>query len=360
MDYVDLIKRSFKITIKYRALWIFGFFLALCSATGGGGGNGGGSGGPPPGSYDGNGFEQGFDWPYESFFTSANIWLIIGGIVAAVLCLILFMAVVSAVVQAVTRAALIGMVDQVEETGGVTVKEGWRIGWSKRAWRVFLVGFIIALPLIIIFGVLLLAAVSPFFLAFLENTGLLIFGIVAGIGLLLLWILAVIIVSVVVMPFQELAWRYAVLRQKGAVESLKASYALIRQNLKDVAILVLLMIGLGIAWAMVSFVVTIVVMVLAGLVGLIPGLVVFLLTWKWWAALLAGGLVFIVLLTVSMTFVTGLYLIFRSGLWTLAFRELTVAGQMSAKPALPEETQEDTDKKSEIEQADEDTPAEGS
>ena len=52
MDYIAIFKRAFKLTIKYRALWLFGFFLALCSGSSGGNGNfsSPGSGG----EFDGN------------------------------------------------------------------------------------------------------------------------------------------------------------------------------------------------------------------------------------------------------------------------------------------------------------------
>ncbi|MBN1219447.1 MAG: hypothetical protein JXM69_11000 [Anaerolineae bacterium] len=344
MDYMALIKRAFQITIKYRALWIFGFFLALCSASGsGGGGSGGGGGTPPPtGEGGGNGFE-GVELLFESLLTSTNIWLIIGGIVAAVLCLILILIVIGVIVRAVTRTSLIGMVDQIEETGDVTIKEGWRIGWSKRAWRIFLIGLIIGVPLAVIFITLLLVALSPLLLIFLENTALTVLGIVATIGLFLLWILAVIIVGIVVSPFQELAWRYTVIREMGAIESLKASYALIRQNLKEVAIVVLLLIGVGIGWAVVSIILSLIVVLLALVVGVIPGLLAYLVTQTWWMGVLVGGLLFMVMMILPLTFAQGLYLIFQSTLWTLSFREWTLTGRLSIESGLTGETTDESE-----------------
>jgi hypothetical protein len=335
MDYLALLKRAFQITIKYRALWIFGFFLALCSATGGGGGSGGGSSGSSGGNGSYNGDHTDLIPPLESVPTpDMNIWLLVGGIVAGLCCLILLVIVIGAIVRAVTRTALIGMVDQIEETEAVTMKDGWRIGWSKRAWRVFLIGLIIGVPLVIIFGLLLFLAFSPILLVFLENTALLVLGIVATIALMLLWILAVIVVTIVVSPWQELAWRYTVIRQTGALESLIASYAVIRQNLKDVALVTLLLIGIAMVWAVVSIVLGLFVVLLALLAGILPALIAFLFTWTWWVALLVGFLVFMVVVSVPMTFVTGLYLIFRSAIWTLTFRELNLASPASPQPAL--------------------------
>ena len=260
--------------------------------------------------------------PFEPSFLAENLWFIIGGIVAAVLCLILFVIIIGAIVRAVTRTALIGMVDQIEETGAVTFKEGWRIGWSKQAWHVFLVSLFITVPLIIIFGALLLVALSPIALFFLENTTLLILGIVAMIGLMLLWILLLIVVGILVSPLQELGWRYVVLHKMGPLASLKASYALIRQNVKDVAIIVLLLIGLGMLWIVVSLVLGLIIVLLALLAGAVPGLIAGLITQTWWVGVLVGFMLFMIVIILPMTLIKGLYLIFRSAVWTLVFREL--------------------------------------
>ncbi len=337
MDYITILQRAFRITIKYRALWIFGFFLALCSASSNLGGNGGsGSGGP---DQSGNGFDKSeFDVPFESFaMPEANIWLIVAGIVAAILCLILVFVVIGIIVRAVTRTALIGMVDQVEETEAVTVRDGWRMGWSKRAWTVFAVSFIIIAPLIVLFGVLLALFLLPLLLLFLENGVLTFVGIAGVAGLMLLWILAVIIVTIAVTPLLEFGWRYAVLHQRGAVDSVQAAYALIRHNFKDVAIILLLLTGIIMVWILASIILFIVLMLLGLAVGIIPGLIAFLLSQTWWIGLLVGMAPFMVIVMVPMVFAKGLYLTFRSVVWTLVFRELTLTGAISAESIGPSE-----------------------
>jgi len=327
MDYIALIKRAFWITLKFRALWLFGFFLALCSATssGGGGSSGGSSSSYPPGGS--GGFEQGM--PFDMASVPEEIWLTIGGVVGSIVvalcCLLLLGIVVGTIVRAVTRTALIGMVDQIEETEATTVKDGWRLGWSKQAWTTFIINLLITIPPIIIFGALLLVVALPLLLVFFENTGLMILGIVFAVGLMLLWILAVIAFTIIVKPFQELGWRYAVLHHKGAIASLQAGYALIRQNLQDVAVVVILQIGLGMAWVLGSIVLVLIIGLLALLVALIPGVIIYLLTQVWWIALIVGMIVFVGLFILPMILVNGLYLIFRSAIWTLAFRELTLA-----------------------------------
>jgi hypothetical protein len=325
MDYIALIKRAFWITLKFRALWLFGFFLALCSATSGGGSSSGGSSSSSS-SYPGEGSG---DIPFDMVPVPEEIWLMIGGMIGGIImafcCLILLVIVIGTIVRAVTRTALIGMVDQAEETEAVTIKDGWRFGWSKEAWTTFVINMLITIPLVIIFGALLLVVALPILLVFFENVPLMILGIVFSVGLMLLWILAIIAVTIIVRPFQKLGWRYAVLHQMGAIESLKAGYLLIRQNLQDIAVVVVLQIGLGMAWVMGGIVLMLIVGLLALFIGAIPALIAFFITQAWWVALIVGMVVFSILFIIPMIFVKGLYLIFRSAIWTLTFRELTFA-----------------------------------
>ncbi len=337
MDYIALIKRAFWITLKFRALWLFGFFLALCSATS----SGGGSSSSSSSSYSGNGsggFEQGM--PFDMAAVPQEIWLMIGGVVGSIVvalcCLLLLGIVIGTIVRAVTRTAIIGMVDHIEETEAVTVKDGWRFGWSKQAWTTFVINLLITIPPIIIFGALLLVVALPLLLVFFENVGLMILGIVFTVGLMLLWILAVIAFTIIVKPFQELGWRYAVLHHKGAMESLQAGYALIRQNLQDVAVVVILQIGLGMAWVLGGIVLVLIIGLLALFIGFIPGLIVYFLTQVWWIALIVGMVVFVGLFILPMVLVNGLYLIFRSAIWTLTFRELTLPTPRPLELNLPD------------------------
>ena len=155
MNHIDLLKRAFKITWRYRALWVFGFFLALC---GGGGGGGGGSNFNFSGNRsDFDGFGNIPDVP--PIDTSLIIALVIGLILFIIVLIVL-----SVIVQVVTRTALIGMVRQIVETEAVTITDGWHLGWSKEAWRLFLLGLVIGIPVAIVAIILILLAFSPLLL----------------------------------------------------------------------------------------------------------------------------------------------------------------------------------------------------
>jgi len=320
MDYVDILKRAFQITFRYRALWIFGFFLALCS----GGGGGGGGQNYSIGSDDfGNGGPGAFLGP--------NPGLVIA-IISIFVCLVLLLIVIGVIVRAVTRAALIGMVDRAEEGQAVTIKNGWSIGWSRHAWTLFLINLIIGIPAFILTVIALLAALSPFLISIFNpnETNLFILGIVAGVSLLLLFIVAAIVFTVVISAFLELSWRYAVLRNLGALDSLQASYTLIRRNLKHVTLTVLLLLGIGLGWFIVSLILTVGLTFLGLLIGGIPALLLFWLTEQIWVAILVGLPLFLVTFILPLIFITGLYLVFRSSIWTLVFRALMAANQPRA------------------------------
>ena len=60
----------------------------------------------------------------------------------------------AALVRYPTETAVMRMVDAHEQTGTkLRFNEGWRLGWNRRAWRIFLVDLLIGTPA---FGVVLL------------------------------------------------------------------------------------------------------------------------------------------------------------------------------------------------------------
>ena len=93
----------------------------------------------------------------------------------------------------------------------------------------------------------------------------------------------------------------------------------------------------------VSIVLTIIVVLLGLFIGVIPGLLAFLISQTWWVGLLVGILVLVVIIIVAMTFVQGLYLIFRSAMWTLTFRELMLTDQFPSESAKDEESGDERD-----------------
>ena len=329
MNYTDLLKRAFHLTWRYKPLWLFGFILALC----GGGQSGGGTNFNFPGSSSEFG-----DLGAAPGTPNIDPTLILA-VVAGLICLILLLAVVAIVAQYVARTALIGMVRQIETTESVTMTEGWRLGWSRNAWRTFLVSLLIGIPLMIISIVLILLALSPLLLLAVNQTASRVTGIILAVAAVILVVLILVAVGAVIRPFRELAWRGVVLDQQGVIASLRDAVGLVKSRFKDVAIIWLLMIGIGIGWGLVTLVVILPVSIIAALlIGGIPAGLVYLVSQSWIGAAVTGiplGLLVLILLSSA---VSGFYLIFQSAVWTLTYLAIIPAGPAGPEAESPVET----------------------
>ena len=325
MDYYDLLKRAFQITWRYRALWIFGFFLALC----GGGGGGGGNFNPPQGTF-GDGFEGNLPNLAE-----VDVTVIIALVIAAT-CLFLVLIALSIIVPTVSRTALIGMVGQITETETVTITDGWHFGWSARAWRLFLVNLLIGIPLFIVFMALLLLALAPLLLLALNEIALTVLGIILTVFAVLLVIILLIAANAVIGLIREFIWRRTVLDQQGVIQSFGDAYHLIRGRLKDVILTWLLMFGLAIGWGIASLVVVLpVALVAAVLVGGIPAGLVYLITSSGLGAAITGIPLGLLVLIIIASAAQGFYVIYQSSVWTLTYLEIRKTQPQAAETPTP-------------------------
>ncbi|MBI1878663.1 MAG: hypothetical protein HYR94_10640 [Chloroflexi bacterium] len=333
MRHTEILKQAFQITWRYRPLWLFGFLLALC---GGGGGN---FNIPSGGEGDFRDLENIPNLPN----VDPNIIIVV---VVGFVCLILLLIVVGVVVQYVTRTALIGMVRQVKETEVVTVRDGWRFGWSNRAWRIFLLSLLIGIPATILTIGLILLALSPLLLLILDNTASKVLGVILTIFACIFVFILLLIAGVVIAPIQELAWRHIALDQQGVIDSLSGAINLIKRRFKDVAIMWLLMFGIAFGWGIVALLVVLPVsFIAAALIGGIPAGLVYLIARSGWGAAIAGVPLGLLALILISSAANGLYLIYQSAAWTLAYLELqqpVVSSQMSVGSSQTPENKSDS------------------
>jgi hypothetical protein len=139
-------------------------------------------------------------------------------------------------------------------------------------------------------------------------------------------VVVLLIVSVLVVPVLELAWRRTVLDKIGVIASITEIFGIIKRNFKDVLVIWLLMIAIGIGWFFAFLLVILPVALFAALLlGGIPGGLVYLISGSVWGALIAGGVPGIIALILVITFGTGLYLTFRSAVWTLTYLGIDTA-----------------------------------
>ncbi|MDX1520269.1 MAG: hypothetical protein R3264_01420 [Anaerolineae bacterium] len=315
MDHLQILKRALIISWRYRPLWVFGFFLALCSSSGSGG-NGNFN------NFSGNSGDLGNQIPPDFLDIDPQLLLALG---IGLVCLGLLLVIVGIVVRAVTRTALIGMVHQIEATETITIRDGWRLGWSAEAWRLFLVSFLFYLPLTIIIIGLVLLAFLPLGIALASGgdgvEALILGGVTTLVGIICIAVLASFVLYLL-SPIVEFAWRLTTLEKSGVIDSLKDGLALSRNRLKDVVILLLIMFGLAIGWGIVSLIVVLPVMLISAIViGGIPALVVYLISQSLMGAAIAGIPLAVLVLILVGSAAQGLYLIFQSSVWTLAYLE---------------------------------------
>jgi len=206
-----ILKRSWHILWNYKVLWIFGIFLALTMASNGGGNGlqytfGGNHGNNPSGGYNPN-FQPGpylraltdwfnqnisplFDHPDQHVTTI--IWI---GI--AFLLFILIIGVIMSVIRYVSETAVIRMVDEYEQTGAkVVFGQGWKMGWNRRAFRLWVIDLIISLPVILFLALLTGLGFVVYFSVTSGGRALAVAGIIAAIGCAFLFFFALVILMV--------------------------------------------------------------------------------------------------------------------------------------------------------------------
>jgi len=364
MDPVKILKRAWHILWSYRALWVFGLILALTAAGSSSGNNGA--------RFSGNGNNQSYEAPMpenwreemRNGFDEAGKALdkvfkeglpalgISQGELTALIWIgaffILFMIVVGiimAIARYISETALIRMVDEYEATDTkMSVRQGFRIGWSRTSWRLFLINLIVNLPAILLLGLLVAVGFITYNLVMSGNENFAVAGIVSMIGIVFLAIFVVVILSIILHLLRQFFWRACALEDLGVGESLRFGFKMVRENWKNVGLMWLIMIGLGILWVIVSIIaiiVTIPVVIItsgiAALIAVVPGLLLVgffslflngLLPW------IVGG-IFIAPLFFTLAFspwvlLTAWQQIYISTVWTLTYRELKVLPAQAA------------------------------
>jgi len=353
MDHIKVLKRAWHIVWNYRMLWVFGIIIALTTASGGyngsGGGNGGGGGNgnfPSPDNF--NWPPEGFQWPGTP--PQLVTALIVIGIVLA--CVFVVLIVVAAIAHYVAETALIRMVDRYEDTGEkLGLRQGFRLGWSRAAWRLFLIKLLIGLPTALVFLLLFALTMAPLLLWITKNTVAGVLGTVAAVGMFSLTLFLIIIVSVVLSLLTKFFWRACALEKLGVVEAIRQGFGVVIKHWQDVLIMWLIMIGVRIGWAItmiaaiiVLFPIILLLIVIGGVLGGLPALLV----WgvanlflegavPWILAAVVGIPIFALVMSLPFLFLGGLMEVFKSSTWTLTYRELRALEGLEAEPEeLPE------------------------
>ncbi|MBI5301939.1 MAG: hypothetical protein HY868_07365 [Chloroflexi bacterium] len=318
MDYGKILTRAFEITLKHRALWLFGILFALA-----GGSRSGGGFNVPSGGGDGGRTSTPDIMPELPRVSDEMIlWIIV-----VVFVVILMWSLLMLIVRFLARGALIGSVHELETTQvSPAMGRGFGIGWER--WRsLFGIGLVVNLPIVLLSLVLILIALAPALAVviplivaqrFREATPALVAGIAGSVVMICLAGACLWVVRLVVYPFYEFFVRACVIGKRGALDAIREGYRVVRTNLKNVIVLYILTMATSIGFS----IVLIPVIAILAVIAFIAGFVAYAVTSTVVTGFIIGGAIGLVMLIVLL-FLTGVYEVFESSVWTEGYLAAT-------------------------------------
>ncbi len=304
MNYGNLIGDAFRITLRNRYLWFFGFFA------------GGSTGFPTNIPTGGTNFNPD-DFQQSSAMLSAvqvgqglGTGVIIAGLVVVALILALFF-IFMAVVSQGALADSVAAIDRGNRRGfGSTFRSGLGNFW--RVLGYFVVFFLIAIGLLLAIGIPVALLIGGTFVATQAVGARIAVAVVVG----LLAVLALIVVFVPLSIIGQYALREIVVRRERILGSVGSGYAIFRRNIGRSLLILLIQVGLSIGIA-IAFLLAILIV---GLVLALPAIalaVAGLSTGAW----VAGGIAAVIFIPLFLV-ATGAIGTFSHAYWTLAYLRL--------------------------------------
>ena len=305
MDYGELIKSAFWISLRNRYLWFFGFFAGIGSFN---------FGGNIPTGAGGN-----FDFnPGGSDFSSAqalqpgqglfdNTALLVGIVSLAVLLVLVF-----SFFSLVSQGALAGSVAALDRGEARRFGSAFRAGVSN-FWRVL--GYFVLLFLISL-GFILVIALPLLFLgifAATESVGARFgFGVLVGLAGILLLIAVFVPLSIV----GKFALRGVIVGPAGVLSSFGDGYRLLRRNLGRSLLVWLISVGLAIGIGIALLISALII----GLILFLPTIALALAGYS--TAATVAGVISALILAPILLVATGAVGTFNYAYWTLAYLRL--------------------------------------
>jgi hypothetical protein len=355
IDIGKILKRAWQILWSYRVLWIFGLLLAVTA-----GGGGGGSSGPQMQFSGARDWGDAQPWPpleefnewaqqnliplfeYPERHIGTFIWIGVG-----FLLFILVAAAFTALIRYPSETAVLRMVDGHEQTGEkVGFQQGWRLGWTRRAFRLWVIDLVVNLPVLLLIALIIGVGFAIYFNVERQANAI---GVVAAIGFFFVFLFFFVIGMAFLGLLRQFFARKAALEGASIGESFRQGWQMFRQNWKSGLLMWLVMLGIGIGMGILGFIlffllipVYLILLIPAILVAALPALIGFGIAALFAPAPLAGviGILlglpfFFVVLFAPLFFVSGWYQIFSSSVWTLAYREMKALNGGQPVPELP-------------------------
>src|SRR5215210_3588283 len=324
MNYGDLIRDAFRITLRNRYLWFFGFFAGGTGSNFGG--NFSSAGNFNPGNFNPD------EWQRSGAGLSGltaqvgqgmlgNAVLIFGIVVVVLLIVLLFI-----IMAIISQGALADSVAAIDRGEGRRFGSTWTSGIAN-FWRVlgyFVVFFLIALGLLVVIGIPVALLIGGTFAA-TQSTGARV-SVAVAVGILAVLLLIVVFVPLAIVG--QYALRDIVVRRERVLGSVASGYGLFRRNIGKSLLLWLIQIGLSIGIA-IAF---ILVLLIVGLVLFIPTIAL-AVAGSSTGAIIAGVIAGLILLPILLV-LSGAIGTFSHAYWTLAYLRLTAPPSASRDPSL--------------------------
>ena len=309
MNYWDLIRDAFWITLRNRYLWFFGFFAGLGGtsnfnfSTGGGG---------PDNDFEQGGASSPFGGqvPFDGPIGGADVALVA---VLALLALVLFVVFLALVV--VSNGGLADSVAAIDRGQRRTFGSTWRAG-ASRFWRVlgyYILFFLIGLALLITIALPLGVVVAAVFVG-TEATGARVVSVVLA-ALVAIPLLIVVFVSLSIIA--QFALREIVIGGQRVIASIGGGWRIFRQNLGR-SILVWL---IQIALIIVATIALLVAGAAAGLILFLP--TILLAVADLTTAAVVTGIIAGLILLPFLIVATAVLGTFNHSYWTLAYLRIS-------------------------------------
>ncbi len=341
MEYGRIVKRALEITWKHKVLWIFGVAAALFGAGRGGGYNKANGLHYVFGGADLERWQRAmpmipprtpwmprFGLPFPAWQGMLPMAL---GLLMIALVIGLALLILGIIARYTSLGALVGMVNEVEEAERTSFHSGLRQGWARMG-RLLAIDLLLGLGVFAAVLVLLVLIVAGALIAIGPAVGLsqitelgglakalgILWGVVVGLGFLLVLILLILALAAVVTLIREFAFRACVLEKKGVFEALEAGFGLLYNRSREALLMWLVLLGINLLIGLVL----IPLALLGGVGGLLgPVFLAFRVSRSWPMAMLAAIPFLLVLIPLSIL-IGGVYLTFQSAVWTLTYREL--------------------------------------
>jgi hypothetical protein len=321
MNYGDLIRDAFRITLHNRYLWFFGFFA------GGTGTNFVGNVPSTGGNFNPEEFQRsgaGLSGLTAQVGQGLSETVLTFGIVVVVLLIALFFIILAIISQ----GALADSVAAIDRGEGRRFGTAFRSGLNN-FWRVLgyiVVFFLVALGLLVVIAIPVALLIGGTFAA-TQSTGVRI-SVAVIIGLLA--ILLLILVFVPLYIISQYALRDIVVRRERVLGSVGSGYSLFRHNIGSSLLLWLIQLGISIG-------IGIAFILLLLIVGLILALPVIALAVPGYttAAWIVGGIEGLLILLPILLVAAGAIGTFSHAYWTLAYLRLTPPTLPPGSPPIP-------------------------